>query len=221
MVPSHWDRENRPSGYHIGIERPKSERSMRLLPGFLSPRPTTRTSWPSCAHVLGRAPLYSPAMPRSGSPYSVRMSNCGSHGWLSDRSGYRYSATHPVTGAPWPDIPRPVLELWHDDDGRRLRARGLPDQLLRADGQARVASRPGRGRQGGADPVDLAGRHGAVPAGRARAQEPDPIVPAGQRRSDGPRRPVAPLVPWRRPHPARAPASSCRKAAGSTSPCGG
>src|SRR5260370_11148083 len=26
MVPSHWDREIRPSGYHIGPERPRIER---------------------------------------------------------------------------------------------------------------------------------------------------------------------------------------------------
>ena len=66
---------------------------------------------------MARAPLYSPAMPRSGNPLSVRMSNCGSLGWLSDRSGYRYSATHPVTGAPWPEIPRVILELWHETTG--------------------------------------------------------------------------------------------------------
>jgi alkylated DNA repair protein (DNA oxidative demethylase) len=45
------------------------------------------------------------------------MSNCGSHGWLSDRSGYRYTAVHPVTGAPWPEIPHSVLELWYTTTG--------------------------------------------------------------------------------------------------------
>jgi len=33
-------------------------------------------------------------------------------GWVSDKSGYRYQSTHPVTGAPWPAIPAPLLELW-------------------------------------------------------------------------------------------------------------
>jgi alkylated DNA repair protein (DNA oxidative demethylase) len=89
---------------------------MRLLPGFLS-LDRQRNLLAEVRDVLARAPLYSPAMPRSGSPYSVRMSNCGSHGWLSDRSGYRYSPSHPVTGKPWPAIPCLVLDLWHETTG--------------------------------------------------------------------------------------------------------
>ena len=89
---------------------------MRLLPGFLSLE-RQRNLLAEVRDVVARAPLYSPAMPRSGSPLSVRMSNCGSLGWLSDRGGYRYSATHPVTGAPWPEIPRSILELWHETTG--------------------------------------------------------------------------------------------------------
>ena len=45
------------------------------------------------------------------------MSNCGPLGWLSDRSGYRYSPIHPLTGEPWPAIPAPVLELWRATTG--------------------------------------------------------------------------------------------------------
>lgn len=63
---------------------------------------------------IGQAPLYRPAMPRTGTPLSVRMSNCGSLGWVSDRDhGYRYQATHPFTGNPWPAIPAELLDLWH------------------------------------------------------------------------------------------------------------
>ena len=89
---------------------------MRLLPGHLDPD-RQRQLTAELRRILDRAPLYSPAMPRSGSPYSVRMSNCGPLGWLSDRSGYRYSPTHPVTGEPWPAIPAMVLELWHATTG--------------------------------------------------------------------------------------------------------
>ena len=39
--------------------------------------------------VFAAAPLYTPRMPRSGRPMSVRMSNCGPLGWVSDESGYR------------------------------------------------------------------------------------------------------------------------------------
>ena len=36
---------------------------------------------------------------------SVAMTNCGALGWVTDRSGYRYDAIDPETGAPWPPMP--------------------------------------------------------------------------------------------------------------------
>ncbi len=62
--------------------------------------------------VLQAAPLFAPAMPRTGKPLSVRMSNCGALGWVADAAGYRYQAFHPDTRQPWPDIPNALLELW-------------------------------------------------------------------------------------------------------------
>jgi alkylated DNA repair protein (DNA oxidative demethylase) len=63
--------------------------------------------------ILAEAPLFTPTMPRSGNPMSVRMTNCGPLGWLTDKErGYRYQATHPETGKPWPPIPPMLLELW-------------------------------------------------------------------------------------------------------------
>jgi alkylated DNA repair protein (DNA oxidative demethylase) len=57
-------------------------------------------------------------MPRSGKPMSVRMSNCGPLGWVTDAElGYRYQATHPETGAPWPSIPDALLRAWRDLSG--------------------------------------------------------------------------------------------------------
>ena len=85
---------------------------MRLLPGLL-PTDQQRQLVAELRLLLERAPLYSPAMPGSGKPLSVRMSNCGPLGWLSEPSGYSYSPTHPVTGEPWPAIPTMVLDLWH------------------------------------------------------------------------------------------------------------
>jgi alkylated DNA repair protein (DNA oxidative demethylase) len=65
--------------------------------------------------VIAEAPLFTPAMPRSGNPMSVRMTNCGPLGWVTDKArGYRYQATHPVTGTPWPPIPKMLLDLWHE-----------------------------------------------------------------------------------------------------------
>ncbi len=41
--------------------------------------------------VIAAAPLYTPAMPRTGKPFSVAMTNCGPLGWVSDKErGYRY-----------------------------------------------------------------------------------------------------------------------------------
>ena len=65
--------------------------------------------------VIADAPLYSPAMPRTGKLLSVAMTNCGPLGWLTDKDGgYRYQAHHPVTGRPWPAIPRALMLLWEE-----------------------------------------------------------------------------------------------------------
>ncbi|MGF1453953.1 MAG: alpha-ketoglutarate-dependent dioxygenase AlkB [Alphaproteobacteria bacterium] len=63
--------------------------------------------------VMAVAPLYRPAMPRTGQPYSALMTNCGPLGWVSDRAGYRYQDRHPETGQRWPDIPDRLLALWN------------------------------------------------------------------------------------------------------------
>ncbi len=64
--------------------------------------------------LVAQAPLYRPEMPRSGRPMSVRMTNCGALGWVTDRErGYRYQANHPQTGAAWPAIPEALLAIWH------------------------------------------------------------------------------------------------------------
>ena len=64
--------------------------------------------------AVAAAPLLRPEMPRTGRPFSVRMTNCGPLGWVSDRTGYRYQPTHPATGEPWPPIPGPLLRLWEE-----------------------------------------------------------------------------------------------------------
>lgn len=61
---------------------------------------------------IERAPFYRPVMPGSGKPFSVEESNLGPLGWVSDQTGYRYQATHPVTAQAWPDIPDTLIELW-------------------------------------------------------------------------------------------------------------
>ncbi|MBS0549135.1 MAG: alpha-ketoglutarate-dependent dioxygenase AlkB, partial [Proteobacteria bacterium] len=89
---------------------------MRLLPGHLS-LDRQRGLLAEIRAILARAPLFAPVMPRSGRPLSVRMSNCGPLGWLSEIGGYRYSPVHPGTGEAWPAIPASVLALWHEATG--------------------------------------------------------------------------------------------------------
>jgi len=56
------------------------------------------------AQVIAAAPLRHLITP-GGFRMSVAMSNCGPLGWVSDESGYRYSATDPLSGQPWPAMP--------------------------------------------------------------------------------------------------------------------
>lgn len=56
------------------------------------------------AQVTSAAPLRYLITP-GGFRMSVAMSNCGPLGWVSDESGYRYSATDPLSGQPWPAMP--------------------------------------------------------------------------------------------------------------------
>ena len=86
------------------------------LPGFrLWPQALDREAQEALAGevlaALEDAPLYRPVTP-GGRAFSVRMSNLGPLGWVSDRGGYRYQATHPETGAAWPPIPVVLLDLW-------------------------------------------------------------------------------------------------------------
>jgi alkylated DNA repair protein (DNA oxidative demethylase) len=59
------------------------------------------------AKVIAEAPFQHMVTP-GGFKMSVAMSNCGSVGWVSDRSGYRYTPHNPITGDCWPKMP-PVL----------------------------------------------------------------------------------------------------------------
>ncbi len=63
------------------------------------------------------APLFTPVMPKSGTPFSVRMTNVGPLGWVSDIRGYRYQPLHPETGEPWPAMPEVLLRAWDSLSG--------------------------------------------------------------------------------------------------------
>ncbi|GAU81356.1 alpha-ketoglutarate-dependent dioxygenase AlkB [Bosea sp. BIWAKO-01] len=80
-------------------------------PGYLSPQ-AQAALLAELREVARQAPFFSPRMPKTGKPFSVRMTNCGSLGWVSDLAGYRYQPEHPETGAPWPPMPAVLLDAW-------------------------------------------------------------------------------------------------------------
>jgi DNA oxidative demethylase len=90
--------------------------ALRVYPGYLD-RNGQAELLADLRAALAVAPLYTPRMPKSGRPMSVRMSNCGPLGWFSDETGYRYTATHPVTGRSWPPIPDALLAVWDNLTG--------------------------------------------------------------------------------------------------------
>src|SRR5215510_9674250 len=85
---------------------------LRLCPGYLD-RSSQEAMLAVLREVMRTAPIYTPRMPKSGKPMSVRMTNCGALGWVTDERGYRYQPCHPDTGTAWPPIPGIVLEAWH------------------------------------------------------------------------------------------------------------
>jgi alkylated DNA repair protein (DNA oxidative demethylase) len=91
---------------------------MELAPGLIyHPGFYSREEQEALVAVLRdcvrQAPLFTPRMPRTGKAFSVRMTNCGALGWVSDEArGYRYQAQHPETGADWPPVPDLALKAW-------------------------------------------------------------------------------------------------------------
>ena len=60
--------------------------------------------------VVAEAPFRHMMTP-GGHQMSVAMTNCGSVGWITDRTGYRYGQSDPETARPWPAMPLPFREL--------------------------------------------------------------------------------------------------------------
>lgn len=89
-------------------------RGVAVYKGFLS-RAAQDAMVNDLRRVAKAAPFYRPVTP-SGRPMSVRMTAAGRLGWVSDRSGYRYSGTHP-DGMPWPPVPASISGVWRAVSG--------------------------------------------------------------------------------------------------------
>lgn len=60
--------------------------------------------------VLAQSPWRHLETP-GGLRMSVAMTNCGTLGWVSDRTGYRYEVVDPQTAVAWPPMPVPFIVL--------------------------------------------------------------------------------------------------------------
>ena len=91
---------------------------LRLYPGYLD-RGAQMALVAALEQIFAAAPLFTPRVPKSGRPMSVRMSNCGPLGWITDEAGYRYEPNHPVTKQAWPPMPDVLIAAWNELGGYR------------------------------------------------------------------------------------------------------
>jgi len=98
-----------------------------LLGGFA--RPFEGPLVAALQRVAERAPFRHMVTP-GGHRMSVAMTNCGTAGWVTDRTGYHYDARDPESGRRWPPMPEVFADL-----ARRAAARAgfdgfAPDACL-------------------------------------------------------------------------------------------
>jgi alkylated DNA repair protein (DNA oxidative demethylase) len=84
---------------------------------------------PLIDQVAARAPFRHLVTP-GGQTMSVAMTNCGPVGWVSDRSGYRYSSRDPLTDREWPAMPPAFVSLALDAARACGFAEFVPDACL-------------------------------------------------------------------------------------------
>lgn len=72
--------------------------------------------------ITAKAPFRQMTTP-GGFIMSVAMTNCGTAGWVTDRTGHRYDRLDPISGLPWPAMPDCFLQLASDAG----EAAGFPD----------------------------------------------------------------------------------------------
>ena len=79
-----------------------------LLRGFAKPVESSVIA--ALREIVAQAPFRRMFTP-GGYQMSVAMTNCGTAGWVTDRSGYRYDGVDPDSGEPWPAMPAAFREL--------------------------------------------------------------------------------------------------------------
>jgi alkylated DNA repair protein (DNA oxidative demethylase) len=97
-----FDSESLPSSYE------RLEDGAVLLRGFA--RSEAPALLGEVARIVQSAP-FRHLVTAGGYTMSVAMTNCGRVGWVSGRTGYRYTPTDPDTGVPWPGMPETFQDL--------------------------------------------------------------------------------------------------------------
>jgi alkylated DNA repair protein (DNA oxidative demethylase) len=101
------------------------EPGITLLRGFAH----SAELMPLIEQVAAAAPFRHLVTP-GGQTMSVAMTNCGPVGWVSDRSGYRYSSRDPLTDRDWPAMPAAFVDLALDAARRGGFHQFVPDACL-------------------------------------------------------------------------------------------
>lgn len=100
-----------------GLEAVAGGRGRRLGPGTVLFPQLVAAEAAQLVEAIGRiaaaAPFRQMQTP-GGQSMSVAMTNCGPLGWVSDRAGYRYQASDPASGQPWPAMPAAFRQLAGD-----------------------------------------------------------------------------------------------------------
>lgn len=80
-------------------------------------------------NILTESPLRHMITP-GGFRMSVAMSNCGTYGWVTDRSGYRYDKIDPERGQAWPAMPELFMKLAQEAAAQAGYQDFVPDACL-------------------------------------------------------------------------------------------
>jgi alkylated DNA repair protein (DNA oxidative demethylase) len=80
--------------------------------------------------AIGAAAPIRRMMTPGGGRRSVAMTNCGAAGWVTDQSGYRYTAEDPLASRPWPPMPEEFAVLAREAAREAGFAEFSPDACL-------------------------------------------------------------------------------------------
>ena len=111
----------------VGPSREAMADGAVLLRGFA--KPVEHDLIAALQAITAQAPFRRMFTP-GGHQMSVAMTNCGSAGWVTDHSGYRYDGADPVSGQPWPAMPHAFLDLAERAAAEAGFAKFSPDACL-------------------------------------------------------------------------------------------